>query len=1302
MSSTERSLIGSVFERKTSTTQSLPSPRFAKTPGSGFPAVQHRSKSAFARAKEEEKSSDNVRPTAVPLVIPARPIEQTESRDLQVDSHTPDDAMRQQISEENERRVANMTEEEREQERREVLEQLGSGAGALLERVRAARSRKTTKAPAIAEGILVQNEQAPEVSREIPIVSPLPGLAIRRNLSRVKSLEDFGKRAPPILVKSSTRPSSPSKASRQIRFAALTPADVYVYESAPVSPKRKALALPPPPDAPDSSIVSLGTFKENGLPRKRPLSLTTPKGDDRSAQKITNDKPEPEEGTPEYIRRRYFPNMPADNPSVSWMKPSLSNSEPVLLRFDLTGAPIPAEISATLPSHLGLHHHADGERAGYTLDDIFFLSRSTVPAQRTMMLDILVGIAHRLGMQARDPHYTDRILELQGKEEELRKRILAAGLSAMNEKGGVGVRAIEVVWECIVGWNALFDAERAELDLAPAIMSVLQVPDFLTQATELFTQAFLPPKSLAQLLSIVYRLSQESNTIAESIVKTLRLLPVLLQTFLLTPIPPQSDTPLPNPVALRCLIVLASSSRTNAMALCGPADALLRFVTMLPPTSPFPESLATNLLIETLRLYATLASYGLYSHIATSAASYFASLFTYIVSSNSRPLKVAWAGLVEAWMVCATDPHHTTPPHDILWSQVTSWGWGAEVLQFRQGITEGEGEVWAAIWSASSAWLEGARVNGIRGGEGERAETLDIIQDGFIKGVEHSVVTASLEALRAELAQTHDTPLPERCQRLQRIGMHARVLSSAVRLWLACTSIANTGANTTAPLGIPPFNLPFTELSSFCAFVVSHSLWSLVTGVEQAACKRLATFLVYFHRLSRHIPGTSPDLWVAQGVAILERQLPGEEEQAFQILGAILAILTPQFLGSMAPPSIWEKGGWRVIKPFLDYAIRPNREVYIAPSDITPESIMRCTTLRLPSSSSLSSVPDEHRLTGLPLPRVWLTSPIDHLLRSGSSPVFKALSSSWDASEVDVVRMSLLLAKAMQEIVVRYNLSQFALKRSEMVFACMKVFMLEHGQQQEYPSPATGDEEEVFRDLIVSKLMSDLLAPFTLGATSTSSPSSKLPDIDLEQASLPFLGSGTPFYQFYTDFLALYDAISFSHPIFASLLLPPLALTYPIDYRRILWADFAHVLRTVRTPVDQVIAGDLRDFLYPIEKGEMIGKYAGPLLQGSVDGFLRLVGVHHVACNIWPDLRSEEVGAEQEDVSKKLLKMVVEKGDGRVVREVLRYRQVREEAVIYPPACFETSGEWIADRAEFARQVLGSELHERLQGVFYG
>jgi hypothetical protein len=82
-----------------------------------------------------------------------------------------------------------------------------------------------------------------------------------------------------------------------------------------------------------------------------------------------------------------------------------------------------------------------------------------------------------------------------------------------------------------------------------------------------------------------------------------------------------------------------------------------------------------------------------------------------------------------------------------------------------------------------------------------------------------------------------------------------------------------------------------------------------------------------------------------------------------------------------------------------------------------------------------------------------------------------------------------------------------------MVFVCMKELMLEHGQQQEYPSPATGDEEEVFRcEIIVWPSGTVHPRRFALPH------SSKLLDTDLDQASLSFLGSGMPFYQFYTDF----------------------------------------------------------------------------------------------------------------------------------------------------------------------------------------
>lgn len=185
-------------------------------------------------------------------------------------------------------------------------------------------------------------------------------------------------------------------------------------------------------------------------------------------QQPTHERNEPEEGSPEYIRRRFFPNAQKDDPNLAWMdissrSPS-SDASSSKLRFDLHADPIPLSVSSlSLPTHLGLHYHAEGTHAGYTLDDIFLLSRSTVPAQRATMLGVLAGIACRLANMKTGT--IDGMEELVGKEEELRKRILAAGLEAISERGSVGTHAIEVIWECIAGWDRnVTNVEGVELD----------------------------------------------------------------------------------------------------------------------------------------------------------------------------------------------------------------------------------------------------------------------------------------------------------------------------------------------------------------------------------------------------------------------------------------------------------------------------------------------------------------------------------------------------------------------------------------------------------------------------------------------------------------------------------------------------------------------------------------------------------------------------------------------------------------------------------------------------------------------
>ncbi|NXP79896.1 RPAP1 protein, partial [Ramphastos sulfuratus] len=84
---------------------------------------------------------------------------------------------------------------------------------------------------------------------------------------------------------------------------------------------------------------------------------------------------------------------------LEWMKDLPSprqkkTKERMQARFSLKGELIPAD--ADLPTHLGLHHHGEeAERAGYSLQELFHLSRSQVIQQRTLALQVLGRIVQK-------------------------------------------------------------------------------------------------------------------------------------------------------------------------------------------------------------------------------------------------------------------------------------------------------------------------------------------------------------------------------------------------------------------------------------------------------------------------------------------------------------------------------------------------------------------------------------------------------------------------------------------------------------------------------------------------------------------------------------------------------------------------------------------------------------------------------------------------------------------------------------------------------------------------------------------
>ncbi|KZT08854.1 uncharacterized protein LAESUDRAFT_803362 [Laetiporus sulphureus 93-53] len=99
-------------------------------------------------------------------------------------------------------------------------------------------------------------------------------------------------------------------------------------------------------------------------------------------------------------------------------------------------------------------------------------------------------------------------------------------------------------------------------------------------------------------------------------------------------------------------------------------------------------------------------------------------------------------------------------------------------------------------------------------------------------------------------------------------------------------------------------------------------------------------------------------------------------------------------------------------------------------------------------------------------------------------------------------------------------------------------------------------------------------------------------------------------------------------------------------------------------------------------------------MNGSLDGFVRLKAIHHIACNIWPDLQEGE-----DEKAERLLLVVVDHTGLEVVREVVRYWQVKEGTILLPPACYSQEGDWHISRLAFVQQHGGDALRERLEGL---
>ncbi|RSH86676.1 uncharacterized protein EHS24_004947 [Apiotrichum porosum] len=885
--------------------------------------------------------------------------------------------------------------------------------------------------------------------------------------------------------------------------------------------------------------------------------------------------------TPNELRQKYFPHAPPDEAKLEWMNASAnptgasSSSDPNAPRFDLSGTVLTAEAAAALPTHLGLHHHGDQpDLAGYTTTEIVHLCYSTVASQRITMMGVLSKLIVRA--RAADEAKSQEPWVVSCREDDTMAKGIEVGSSVLGSHTrsvGVLVAAVDLLFNALGGYEwAWMDPEDAHAvpfrpepmkDGEPTGVAAVPYDDIAPRLKETLglDAGDLPPATLEQLLRVLQRGALNSPTGAETVAT---LVPTVVKAHVLRAAWPLDPARPPNSLALRLLHDVTASSRVAAEALVTTSvyEPLLKFV-----ASDIPDDAQGRaIVLEVLRIFYTLGRYGLSASIATATREIWQHLGKWVTEQlanptpNSAPIVSAYFDLLRVWTVCAVDPHRTTPEHDFTWAQASALQWVDEELTATQTLlaTERWGEL-ASVLSALVEYVVGVDINGVRHGEEEKRYVLDALTKMDIIG--------SLPG-HVHLTPKHDEG---------RVSFN-EFLTQIFRLH-----------NLFRVSGMALLEYPERE----------RYLWWFAATTQTKDVNLRCAFL----ETARLDNVLDVPKWATSVFDTIISCTQGDEPLALQLVDDVLRAdwVAASVKGSEAIAGIDHKDGLQILRPLLHHSILPDLEGVLAPTRPSHLYLKASGTLR-PLHAPTEAGP------GLPLAPDWVFSPLDELLQSGSSPAFSLAPADWDATETQLTRATLALG------LVDASVTSSTVPRSLTLLNCMKVFMLEHGQQD-----APNAENDVFRDTAVSASIKQIL-------DSQMGPSTFLPvspHAPLESAALNFLGPGVPFFQFYTDLHALYESVSFGDNQFGRVLLPPLAMNYDVDYRRLFWSEQAGAIRSIRVKDNEVPleSGKVDVYFAPLETDEQVltgqARALVGVLRQETHPFLYCLAVHHLAGLLW-------------------------------------------------------------------------------------
>ncbi|KAL1407551.1 hypothetical protein Q8F55_006984 [Vanrija albida] len=944
------------------------------------------------------------------------------------------------------------------------------------------------------------------------------------------------------------------------------------------TPAEETTSKPTPIDVDPPEETAVKEEPQTSTSRRRPSVRFA----DTARVKMYDEKND----TPDVLRQVYFPNENPNEPKLEWTRDAEPKSEPSdTPRFDLSGAPLSAEAAAALPTHLGLHHHGESpDLAGYTISEITHLCYSTVASQRITMMGVLGKLITRYRQAVADKVDEKWVSACTEGDVVAKGTNVAVGVLSSHARSiGILVAAVDLLFVALNGpsWSWLdVDAEATvpfhpepTNEGEPTGVAAVPFDEISARLVEILSldAGGLPDATFSKLVLVLRRAALAAPNGAEAVTPVV---PALVKAHVLRAPWPTDPARPPSLQALRLLREVTVSSRVCAETLVG-ENVYAPLLKFLSAPQALVDSVSQAIAVEVLRTFYALGRYGLASSTATSAREIWVPLGQWVaqqtaaatVDSGTASIAAAYFDLLRIWIICAIDPHRTTPEHDLTWSQVTALRWVEELLAgARTALTTPvRWSQLATTLDALASYVDGVSINGVRGGEDEKREVLTALREMDLVG-----------------------HLPQGINVVPRDPVERQQFNTALTGVYRLHNTLRDPANPDTSL----LESPEKE----------RLLWWFVATTQTS--KSDAYLRHALLETARKETGLlDVKLWATSAFDTILSYEPGDEPLALSLVDDLLRTdWSTSKSGDAFVKTIGHKDGLQILRPLLHHAILPDLENILGPTRPSHLYLKATGTLRPPPHAG-----DDHRGPGLPLPPDWVYAPLDELLASGSSSAFALAPTDWDANEVQLTRATLAFARLRAAASPSEN-------RSLTILNVMKVFMLEHGQQ-DGPNSVT----DVFRDPAVADSLKAILDALSVPSHLAPAPAVA----PLEAAALRFLGEGVPFFQFYTDLLALFESISFGDNLFARTLLPPLAMTYPVDYRRLFWAEQPDSLRSIRVadnevPLEASVAGV---YFSPLEtERDVLHGYARALVTSVGEQrspFLFRVAVHHLAGLFW-------------------------------------------------------------------------------------